>query len=58
VRFSKVKDANKLSKALNDVSFCHFRVRGKLARIDRHDLKDVKGEIEDKGEGLEGRASV
>ena len=43
---------------MNDVSFHHFRVRGKLARIDRHDSKDVKGEIEANREGLEGMAVV
>jgi hypothetical protein len=58
VRFFKVKDVNKLSKALNDVSYGHFRVRGKLARIDRNDSKDVKGGVEDKGEGLDGSYAV
>ncbi|GAU35790.1 hypothetical protein TSUD_56670 [Trifolium subterraneum] len=36
VKFSNVRDVNKLSKALNAVYFGHFRVRARVARFDRN----------------------
>ncbi|GAU30400.1 hypothetical protein TSUD_364460 [Trifolium subterraneum] len=40
VKFSNVRDVNKLSKALNAVYFSHFRVRARLARFDRNEAKE------------------
>ncbi|GAU41193.1 hypothetical protein TSUD_26180 [Trifolium subterraneum] len=36
VKFSNVRDVNKLSKALNAVYFGHYRVRVRVARFDRN----------------------
>ena len=42
VRFSNVKNANKLSKALNNVWFGHLRVWAREARFDRFVVNDRK----------------
>ncbi|GAU37762.1 hypothetical protein TSUD_102790 [Trifolium subterraneum] len=42
VKFSNVCDVNKLSKALNVVYFGHFRVRARVARFDRNDVKESR----------------
>ncbi|GAU43941.1 hypothetical protein TSUD_284480 [Trifolium subterraneum] len=40
VKFSNVKNAYKLEKALNVVSFGNFRVFARVARFDKHDVVD------------------
>ncbi|GAU30969.1 hypothetical protein TSUD_63800 [Trifolium subterraneum] len=38
VKFSNVRDITKMTKALNDVWFGHFRVRAKVAKFERNDV--------------------
>ncbi|GAU15594.1 hypothetical protein TSUD_108530 [Trifolium subterraneum] len=42
VKFSNVKNVNKLTKALNDVCFGNYRVHASLARFDRNDTAEGK----------------
>jgi hypothetical protein len=52
VRYAKVRDVDKLLKALNNVCFSQYCVRAVLARFDRKGLK--KGDVVRKGEGVDG----
>ncbi|GAU33774.1 hypothetical protein TSUD_393360 [Trifolium subterraneum] len=42
VKFSKVKDVNKLSKALNTVCFGNYRVHARVASFDRKDTLEAR----------------
>jgi len=43
VRYAKVRDVDKLLKALNSVCFGQYRVRAVLARFDRKVVREAEG---------------
>lgn len=60
VRYAKVRDVDKLLKALNNVYFGHYHVRAKLARFDKMVSKEGEAVrvIEGKGGRVEGKVTV
>jgi len=55
VRFSNVRDVNKLSKALNDGWFGQFRIWEKVARFDRFASSDVRKGVSETSGGRQMR---
>ena len=53
VQYAKVRNMNKLLKALNNVCFGQYCIRAMLARFDRKDAKN--GDLVRKGEGVRGK---
>ncbi|MCI41314.1 RNA recognition motif, partial [Trifolium medium] len=58
VKYSNVKDVNKLTKALNAVGFGNYRIHARVSRFDRFDKAEGKSLRTEKGETKTAEAEV